>query len=44
MAAWRWPAALVPTTADPLELDAVVAALERSPLINIATWSVGTTA
>ncbi len=37
-------AALVPTTADPGELDAVVAALERSPLINTATWSVGTTA
>ncbi len=37
-------ARLVPTTAEPAELDAVVAALERSPLINSATWSVETTA
>jgi len=37
-------AVLVPTTAEPSELDAVVTALERSPLVNIATWSVGTTA
>lgn len=33
-------AILVPTTAEPGELDAVVAALERSPLIRSATWSV----
>lgn len=37
-------AALVPTTADPAELDAVVAALERSPLVRSATWTVSTTA
>ena len=37
-------AVLVPTTAEPAELDAVVSALERSPLIRSATWSVGTTA
>ena len=33
-------AVLVPTTAEESELDAVVAALERSPLILSATWSV----
>ena len=33
-------AILVPTTAGEAELDAVVAALERSPLILSATWSV----
>jgi len=37
-------AVLVPTTAKPAELDAVVAARERSPLIRSATWTVGTTA
>ena len=37
-------AILVPTTADETELDAVVAALERSPLILSATWSVEATA
>jgi hypothetical protein len=37
-------AILVPTTADPNELDAVIAALKRSPMINSATWTVGTTA
>ena len=37
-------AVLVPTTANPAELDAVVAALERSPLVRSATWTVGTTA
>ena len=36
-------AILVPTTADEVELDAVVAALERSSLIQSATWSVETT-
>jgi hypothetical protein len=35
---------LVPTTADPAELDAVVAELERSLLIRSATWTAGTTA
>ncbi len=35
---------LVPTTADPDELDQVVAELERSPLVRSATWAVGTTA
>lgn len=34
---------LIPTTADPAELDQVAAELERSPLIRSATWSVGTT-
>ena len=37
-------AVLVPTTAEPAELDAVVAALKRSPVIKSATWTVGTTA
>ncbi|MBV9747552.1 MAG: MgtC/SapB family protein [Acetobacteraceae bacterium] len=37
-------AVLVPTTASATELDAVVAALERSPLVTSATWTVGTTA
>ena len=36
-------AILVPTSAEEAELDAVVAALERSPLIHSATWSVETT-
>ncbi len=36
-------AILVPTTAEEGELDAVVAALERSSLIQSATWSVETT-
>jgi putative Mg2+ transporter-C (MgtC) family protein len=35
---------LVPTTADPAELDQVVTDLEASPLVRSATWSVGTTA
>jgi putative Mg2+ transporter-C (MgtC) family protein len=33
-------ASLVPTSADPEELDAVVATLERSDLIQNATWTV----
>jgi putative Mg2+ transporter-C (MgtC) family protein len=33
-------ATLVPTTAEEAELDAVVAALEASPLVLSATWSV----
>lgn len=33
---------LVPNMADPAELDAVVAELERSPLVRVATWSAGT--
>jgi putative Mg2+ transporter-C (MgtC) family protein len=33
-------AILVPTTAEDAELDAVVAALEQSPLVRSATWSV----
>lgn len=37
-------AVLVPTTADPAELDAVVTALERSDMIISATWTLGTTA
>ncbi len=37
-------AVLLPTTADPAELDAIVASLERSPLIRSATWTVATTA
>jgi len=32
-------AALVPITADPAELDAVVAALEASPKVHTATWT-----
>lgn len=36
-------AILVPTTAKDAELDAVVSALERSPLILSATWSVEAT-
>lgn len=36
-------AVLVPTTADEAELDAVVAALEASPLVLSATWSVEAT-
>ena len=37
-------AVLVPTTVEDAELDAVVAALERSPLVLSATWSVEATA
>jgi putative Mg2+ transporter-C (MgtC) family protein len=37
-------AILVPTTAQETELDAVVDALERSPLVLSATWSVEATA
>lgn len=37
-------AKLVPTTADPDELDHVVAELENSPLVRSATWTVGTSA
>ncbi|HEY0297546.1 MAG TPA: MgtC/SapB family protein [Bordetella sp.] len=37
-------ATLVPTTADAAELDAVITALERSPQIRSATWTVATTA
>lgn len=36
-------AILVPTTAEETELDGVVAALERSPLVRSATWTVETT-
>jgi putative Mg2+ transporter-C (MgtC) family protein len=36
-------ATLVPTTADPIELDQVVTELEDSPLVRSATWTVGTT-
>ncbi len=36
-------AGLVPTTAEPAELDAVVTALEASPLVQSATWTVVTT-
>lgn len=35
-------AILVPTTADPKELDHVVVALERHAAIHSATWTVGT--
>lgn len=37
-------AKLVPTTADPDELDQVVAELNRSPVVRSATWTVGTAA
>lgn len=33
-------ASLVPTSADPTELDAIVAELERAPEVENATWSV----
>ena len=36
-------ATLVPTTADPTELDQVVTELEGSSLVRSATWTVGTT-
>ena len=36
-------AVLVPTTADPAELDAVAERLGRSDLVLTATWTVGTT-
>lgn len=36
-------AELLPTTADPEELDQIVAELERSPLVLSATWTVATT-
>lgn len=36
-------AALVPSSADPVVLDAVVAQLERAPGVYSATWSVSTT-
>jgi putative Mg2+ transporter-C (MgtC) family protein len=35
---------LVPTTAAPAELDAVVAKLKQSRLVKSATWTVATTA
>jgi putative Mg2+ transporter-C (MgtC) family protein len=37
-------ARLVPTTADSDELDQVVAELDQSPLVQSATWTVGTAA
>ncbi len=37
-------AILVPITADTAELDAVVAALERSPFVRSATWTAQSTA
>ena len=36
-------ATLVPSSADPVVLDAVVAQLEKSPSITSSTWSVSTT-
>ena len=36
-------AALVPTSADPAELDTVVSHLERSSSVASATWTVSTT-
>ncbi len=36
-------AVLVPTSADPAELDAVVDAVKKSHLVQSATWSAGTT-
>jgi putative Mg2+ transporter-C (MgtC) family protein len=35
---------LVPTTAKPAELDAVVSSLKRTAVIRSATWTVATTA
>lgn len=37
-------AILVPTTAEEAELDAVIEALQRSPLVRSATWTVSTMA
>ena len=37
-------ATLVPSTADPAALDAVVAALEASAIVQTATWTVETSA
>jgi len=34
----------VPTTAEPAELDAVVARLKQSEMVKSATWTVATTA
>jgi putative Mg2+ transporter-C (MgtC) family protein len=36
-------ASLIPTSADPAELDAVVAALEQAEVVESATWTVSTT-
>jgi putative Mg2+ transporter-C (MgtC) family protein len=36
-------ATLVPTSADPGELDAVIVSLKQSDAIRSATWTVGTT-
>ena len=36
-------ASLIPTTADPAELDAICQALEASPLVQDATWTVSMT-
>jgi putative Mg2+ transporter-C (MgtC) family protein len=36
-------AVLVPNSADAVVLDAVVAQLEKAPVVNSATWSVSTT-
>ncbi len=36
-------ASLIPTSAEPAELDAVCAALETHPEVLDATWSVSTT-
>jgi putative Mg2+ transporter-C (MgtC) family protein len=35
---------LIPTTAEPAELDAVITSLKQSTLIKSATWTVATTA
>lgn len=37
-------AVLVPTSAEPAELDAVVASLKQSAIVKSATWTIGTTA
>ncbi|MEJ0019909.1 MAG: hypothetical protein WDN25_25805 [Acetobacteraceae bacterium] len=37
-------AVLVPSTAEPGELDAVIERLKQSPVIKSATWTVETTA
>jgi putative Mg2+ transporter-C (MgtC) family protein len=37
-------AIIVPTTADPVELDGIVTSLKKSEVVKSATWTVGTSA
>ena len=36
-------ATLLGTAADPAELDAIVASLDRNPMVDSASWSIRTT-